>query len=184
MRPPVTAFIALALASTAGEAVAQVAQNFSYDGHGRLTGVSTTGAGGSNMAVYAYDNADNRTNRSQTGTAAYAALSRLPVDDGLQPDQALVSPNGRFSLAVRGSGALELWSEGEVVGSNLSDAPDPVFIIDDAKFARFRGAELPDARQVGAWLALGDEGELTLFDSAGSTLLWRSSLTVGTKVSR
>ncbi len=83
MKPLVSVFIALTLAGLAGVANAQVTQTYSYDANGRLTGVSTTGSGGTNTAAYVYDDADNRTSRSQTGTSTWAALSRLPVGQSL-----------------------------------------------------------------------------------------------------
>src|SRR5688572_30781663 len=109
MKPFVCATIAAFLGALPAAAIAQVTQSYEYDGNGRLVEVTTTGSGGTNTAAYVYDDADNRISRSQTGTTAYAALSRLPIGEDLQPHQALVSPNGRFSLAVRASGALELW---------------------------------------------------------------------------
>lgn len=174
MKPLVSVSAALMLAGTAGVANAQVTQTYSYDTNGRLTGVSTTGSGGTNTAAYVYDDADNRTSRSQTGTTAYAALSRLPVGDDLQPHQALVSPDGRFSLAVRETGALELWSGRSVVWSSLGEGiGGGGFTLDGAGRARFRGPEPEEDRLAGSWLALGDDGDLSLFDGAGSVLPWR-----------
>lgn len=175
MKPLVSLSVALALGLFPAVAIAQVTQTYSYDANGRLTAVTTTGAAGTNTAAYVYDDADNRTSRSQTGTA-YAALSRLPAGDELQPVQALMSPNGWFSLAVRDSGALELWAGQAVVWSNLTDElARPVFSVDGAGNATFRGAGLEDRSLAGAYLALGDDGDLALFDRAGSVALWRSS---------
>lgn len=52
MKPPVSVSIALALVSLPATAIAQVTQSYSYDGNGRLTGVTTTGSGGTNTAAY------------------------------------------------------------------------------------------------------------------------------------
>jgi len=172
MKPLVGVSIALALTSLPPAAIAQVTQTYSYDANGRLTGVSTTGPAGTNTAAYVYDDADNRTSRSQTGTTAYAALSRLPAGDDLQPHQALVSPNGRFSLAVRGSGALELWAGQSVVWSNVADTDArPVFMVDGSGHARLRETALADAPRSDAYLALQDDGDLALFDGALSMVL-------------
>lgn len=178
MKPLVNVSIALALAGLPAAAVAQVTQTYSYDANGRLTGVSTTGSAGTNTAAYAYDDADNRTSRSQTGTTAYAALSRLPAGDDLQPHQALVSPDGRFSLAVRTSGGLELWAGQAIVWSNLADPhARPVFTVDSAGNARLREAVLADSPRDGAYLALRDDGALALFDGADLTVLLRPART-------
>lgn len=74
MRSLLGASVVLALVSLPAVAAAQVTQTYQYDGNGRLTGVSTSGSAGSHSSVYAYDDANNRTFRSQTGTTAYAAI--------------------------------------------------------------------------------------------------------------
>lgn len=176
MKPFVSVSVALVLAYVPAAAVAQVTQTYTYDANGRLTGVTTTGSGGTNTAAYAYDDADNRTSRSQTGTTAYAALSRLPAGDDLLPLQALVSPNGRFSLAVRSSGALELWADQSVVWSNLADEPGrPIFAVDGEGNAKFLGTGREDDSPAGAYLALQDDGNLMLRDAMGSAVLWQSN---------
>jgi len=176
MKPFVSVSVALALACVPAAAVAQVTQTYQYDANGRLTGVTTTGSGGTNTATYAYDDADNRTSRSQTGTTAYAALSRLPAVDDLLPLQALVSPNGHFNLAVRSSGALELWADQSVVWSSLADELGrPIFAVDGAGNARFLGTGREDDSPAGAYLALQDDGNLMLRDVKGSAILWQSN---------
>jgi YD repeat-containing protein len=178
MKLLVSVSIAVVLVSLPAAAIAQVAQTYQYDANGRLTGVTTTGAAGTNTAAYVYDDTDNRTSRSQTGTTAYAALSQLPIHDDLQPFQALVSPNGRFSLAVRDSGALELWADQSIVWSNLTDEfARPIFTVDGTGNARFRGIGPEVDHPAGAYLALGDEGDLALFDGVGSTVLLRPTQT-------
>jgi YD repeat-containing protein len=99
-----------ALAAGSG-AEAQVTQSYSYDGNGRLIGVTTSGSGGTNTAAYAYDAAHNRTSRVRSGTTTYAALDSLPDGGLLSLDEALVSPDGRFTFAMRSTGRLELWKE-------------------------------------------------------------------------
>ncbi len=176
MKPLVSVAVAVALAGLPAIAVAQVTQTYSYDANGRLIGVTTTGSGGTNTAAYAYDDADNRTSRSQTGTTAYAALSRLPAGDDLLPLQALVSPSGRFSLAVRDSGALELWADQSVVWSDLADEPGhPIFTVDGEGKARFLGGARADDARAGAYLALQDDGNLMLRSAAGTAVLWQSN---------
>lgn len=91
----------------ASAAAAQVNQSYAYDANGRLVGVTTSGSAGSNAASYTYDDANNRTLRGQSGVSSWAALRRLPVDGLLSPHQALTSPDGTWSLALRSSGRLE-----------------------------------------------------------------------------
>ncbi|MEJ6789569.1 hypothetical protein BrevBR_08435 [Brevundimonas sp. BR2-1] len=155
-----------------GASLAQVTQSYSYDANGRLTGVVTTGAAGTNTAAYAYDAANNRTSRSQTGTTAWAAISRLPANQFLQPDEALVSPDGRYSFALRASGQLELWS-GEALAISDSRALVAAFSLTDdgqAKFLPSLPAAIPPAR---AWVSLRDDGRLALLDETGDEV-WRS----------
>lgn len=185
MKPHASAFFALTLASVPAVAVSQVTQSYQYDANGRLIGVTTTGPGGTNTATYAYDDADNRTSRSQTGTTAYAALPRLPAGDDLRHRQALVSPNGRFSLAVRDSGALELWADQAVVWSSRADGPArPIFAIDAGGNARFLGTALRDGPHSGAYLALLDDGDLALFDRLGATVLLRPARALNVEASQ
>lgn len=105
MKPLVSVCVALALAVVPAAASAQVTQTYQYDANGRLTGVATTGAAGTNTAAYAYDDADNRTSRSQTGTTAYATLLPQAYDTlwpfpSSGPTQALTFDP--FTLAYEG----------------------------------------------------------------------------------
>lgn len=172
MKPLAGVFIALAVVGLPSAALAQVTQTYSYDGNGRLTGVSTTRSGGTNTAAYAYDDADNRTSRSQTGSTTWAALSRLPVDQDLQPYQALVSADGRFSLALRASGRVEVEST-EAGGGIGSPSLATLFRVDEDGAARFRpDTDLADRD---AFLTLTGTGELMLLSGfSDGTVLWRS----------
>lgn len=92
--------IALALGGLPAVAVAQVTQAYQYDANGRLTGVITSGAGGVHTSSYTYDDANNRTYRSQTGTAAYAAmLENLGDLLGSDPALALAATELRRAAA-------------------------------------------------------------------------------------
>lgn len=84
-----------------GSSLAQVTQSYSYDANGRLIGVVTSGGAGTHTSAYGYDAANNRTYRGQSGTTAWAAIPQLPVSQFLQPDEALVPPDGRYSFALR-----------------------------------------------------------------------------------
>lgn len=167
--------------AAAPQAQAQVTQTYQYDANGRLTGVSTSGASGTNSSAYVYDDANNRVSRTQTGTTAYAALLQMPANEWLRPDQALVSPDGQFSLALRSSGRLELWGpEGET--PSRPSGPAAAFSLASNGYARFSVPAI-DAGQPGRMLALSDEGELVLADSGGEAL-WRSSEVVLEEVSQ
>ena len=171
MKSLVSVSIGLALANLPAAAIAQVTQTYQYDGNGRLIGVTTTGSAGTNTATYAYDDAHNRTSRNQTGTTAYAAILSLPLDQALRPDQALVSPDGRFSLALRASGRLELWTDAQPYPM-LVDAGAGAFNLTDSGQAHFIPQNV-DSRTRGASVALADDGSLLVVDETGSTL-WRS----------
>lgn len=174
--------IILVLASLPALAVAQVTQSYSYDGNGRMTGVSTTGSGGTNTAAYTYDDADNRTSRSQTGTTAYAAILSLPVGEPLLPTHALVSADGRYSLAMRTSGALELWrASAEAHGASPSFAG--LFQIDRAGAARFN-VPPSTANAEGASLSLSDVGDLVMIGRDGDAVVWRATLDNTSEVSQ
>jgi len=158
--------------AAASAAQAQVTQVYQYDGNGRLTGVTTTGASGANTASYVYDDANNRVSRTQTGTTAYAILLEMPANEWLRPDQALVSPDGQWSFALRSSGRLELWDgDGKPVAPGFD--PAAAFSLADNGYARF-SVPAVDAGQAGRTLALNDAGDLVLADAAGEAL-WRSS---------
>lgn len=155
-----------------GVSLAQVTQSYSYDANGRLTGVVTSGAAGTNTAVYAYDAANNRTSRSQTGTTAWAAISQLPVHQFLQPDEALVSPDGRYSFALRPSGQLELWLD-EALAHSDSRALVAAFRLTDDGQAEFLSSVPIQAAPARAWVSLRDDGHLALLDDVGEEI-WRS----------
>lgn len=156
----------------ATEASAQVTQSYSYDANGRLVGVSTTGGAGTNTATYTYDDANNRTYRSQSGVTAYAALQQMPADQLLLPHQALVSPDGAFTLAVRPSGRLELWLADTQIDSRVAQA----FELTSAGEARFvvpLGLIADNTR-----LQLAGDGALTMLDDA-DRILWSSAASAG-----
>lgn len=163
--------LALCCAALPSYALAQVTQSFTYDGNGRLVGVTTTGAGATNTATYAYDDANNRTSRTQTGSSAWAALLELPAQQWLQPNEALVSPDGRYSLAVRESGQLELWRADE--GASTASAAAAAFQLDASGKARFRHPEWSASDFETAVLTLANSGDLILSDAAGA-VLWSS----------
>lgn len=176
MKPLVSVCIGLVLASLPAAAIAQVTQTYQYDANGRLTGVTTTGSGGTNTAAYAYDDADNRTSRSQTGTTAYAAISRLDVGDRLLPHQALVSADGRFSFALQPSGGLELRLGDATLWSHLrSSETEGLFSVDADGIAQFLSSAF-SRNTDGAYFAVQNNGNLVLSDRTGSTVLWQTNI--------
>lgn len=156
--------------------LAQVTQSYSYDANGRLTGVVTSGGAGTHTSAYAYDAANNRTSRSQTGATAWAAISQLPVSQFLQPDEALVSPDGRYSFALRPSGQMELWL-GDALATSDTRAIVAAFRLTGDGQAKFLSS-LPAVAPTGAWVSLRDDGALALLDEAGG-VVWRSGDATG-----
>ena len=155
-----------------GASLAQITQSYSYDANGRLTGVVTSGGAGMHTSAYAYDAVNNRTSRSRTGTTAWAAIQQLPVSQFLQPEEALVSPDGRYSFALRPSGRMELWF-GEGLAVSDSRALVAAFRLTgdgQAKFIPSRPDVVPPA---GVQVALRNDGALALVDEAGGEV-WRS----------
>ncbi len=161
-----------------GAGQAQVTQSYTYDANGRLTGVATTGGAGTHASAYAYDDADNRVSRSQSGTSAWAAIHDLPAGEALRPDQALTSPDGRYSLALRPSGRMELWSGDRGVRQDADI--ETAFRIEADGRARFSSVE---AGAAGARLTLSDAGELILSSETG-TALWSSTAAQDGEVAR
>lgn len=152
--------------------LAQVTQSYSYDANGRLTGVVTTGGAGTHTSAYTYDAANNRTSRSQTGTTAWAAVTRLPANDFLQPDEALVSPDGRYSFALRSSGQLELWAD--IAPTTDGQSIVSGFRLTDDGQAQFLPSTLMAVPAANIWVSLRDDGALALLDEAGAEV-WQSS---------
>ncbi len=162
-------WLALFVPSVAG---AQVVQSYTYDANGRLTGVATSGSAGTHTSAYAYDAANNRVSRSQTGASAWASLSRLPSDQFLQPDEALFSPDGRYSFALRSSGKMELWFGDEPAEAGLQALP-AAFDLTSAGQARFAASPTASGSAADTWLVLRDNGVLVLTDETDRPL-WSS----------
>jgi hypothetical protein len=159
-------------AAVAGAAYAQVTQSYSYDGNGRLIGVITSGSSGTNTASYAYDDAHNRVQRVRSGTATYAAVHSLPDGGTLPPTEALVSPDGRFTFALRPTGHLELWREDDRLWSLEDLAGAPAVALSDA------GAQLALGNQEAAegpvWSVTND-GALIVSAGPGAATVWSSA---------
>ncbi len=160
-----------------GASLAQVTQSYSYDANGRLTGVVTTGGGNTHNSAYAYDGANNRTSRSQTGATTWAALPQLPVNQFLQPNEALVSPDGHYSFALRSSGQLELWAGEALATTDFRSLAAAFSLTEDgqAQFAPSLSVAPPAAN---VWVALRNDGQLALLDEAGGEV-WRSGDATG-----
>lgn len=154
--------VSIALLS-ASPVIAQVTQTYQYDANGRLTGVTTTGSGGTNTATYDYDDADNRTSRSQTGATAWASILQLPAD------QALVSADGHFSFALRPTGRLELWREDDPVWTLEDLAGAPRFAVTDAG-ARMTLKGEP-AFEAPLW-PVSNDGALIATAGTGAATVW------------
>lgn len=165
--------IALALAGAPIAASAQVTQTYTYDGNGRLTAAGMSSSSGTHSSAYTYDDADNRTGRAMSGTGVYAAISRLDAADKLLPNQALVSNDGRFSLAVRPSGALELRLGETTLWSDLTAPEGKAAFEVGVDGAVFDPTASASQNLTGAYFALQNDGNLVLRDSA-EAVLWQS----------
>lgn len=160
-----------------GASLAQVTQTYNYDANGRLTGVVTTAGASTHTSAYAYDRANNRTSRSQTGATTWAAISQLPVNQFLQPEEALVSPDGRYSFALRSSGQLELWSGDEPAATDFRSLAAAFSLTEDGQ-AQFAPSLSVAASSANVWVALRNDGQLALLDDAGGEV-WRSGDVIG-----
>lgn len=158
--------------AAAGAAQAQVTQSYSYDGNGRLVGVTTSGAGGTNTAVYVYDRVHNRVQRVRSGTSTYAAVQSLPDGGMLAPSEALVSPDGRFTFALRPTGRLELWREDDPVWRLEDIAGAPAFAMTDAGALLALGRE--QALDAPLWSVTND-GALIVTAGTGEATVWSSA---------
>lgn len=163
---------AVGIAAAAGGAQAQVTQSYSYDGNGRLVGVTTSGSGGTNTASYAYDGAHNRVQRVRSGTSTYAAVYSLPDGGMLSPSEALVSPDGRFTFALRSTGRLELWREDDPVWRLEELAGAPPFAVTDAGARLALGSE-PSTE--GPLWSVTNDGELIATAGTGDATVWSST---------
>jgi YD repeat-containing protein len=154
------------------QSLAQVTQTYSYDGNGRLIGVTTSGSGGTNTAAYAYDAAHNRTQRVRSGTSTYAAIQSLPDGGLLSPLEALVSPDGRFTFAMRPTGRLELWREDDPVWRLDDLVGAPRFAMTEAGARMALGRE--EAPEAPVWSVTND-GTLIATTGTGNATVWSST---------
>jgi len=164
----------IASVTAADRVSAQVTQTYTYDGHGRLVGVTTSGSAGTNTATYAYDRANNRTQRVRSGTTSYAAVESVPNGGLLAPDEALTSPNGRYTFALRPSGQLELWRDDETIWSPTSTtaALDVTTTESGSSLALAAG---PAAATAARW-SVTDDGALVATTHDGLTTVWSSGV--------
>jgi YD repeat-containing protein len=172
----VTATLALAAPFAAQ---AQVTQTFRYDGQGRVSGVATALPAGSRTASYGYDDADNRTARSQMDTGNAAFTSSLPSGNNLVPTQRLLSPNGQVEFKfeqdgniVLRQGSTVLWQSSTANGAGLSlqMLPDGNLVLYDPGDTAIWGSQT--GGNAGANLEVRNDGTAVILNSAGTTVLW------------
>ena len=173
MKLMLVSYAVVGILAVAGAVRAQVTQSYSYDGNGRLIGVTTTsGGGGTNTAAYAYDAAHNRTQRVRSGVTTYAAIPSLSDGGLLSPFEALVSPDGRFTFALRQTGRLELWREDHPVWTLDDLVGAPSFAMTEAGARLALGRE--PASEAPVWSVTND-GALIVTAGAADTALWSST---------
>lgn len=172
MKLIVVSCAAIGVLAAATAAQAQVTQSYSYDGNGRLTGVTTSGSGGTNVASYSYDRVHNRVQRIRSGTSTYAAVYSLPDGGMLSPSEALVSPDGRFTFAMRPTGRLELWREDDPLWRLEDLAHAPSFALTEAGALVALGGE--QASEAALWSVTND-GTLIATTGTGDATVWSSA---------
>lgn len=175
-----------ALLFSAGLAVAQSVQTYTYDSQGRLIGVATAkGArGGGVVTEYDYDDAGNRTERQAYGVGAPANADRMTNGETLVLTQFLISPNAAATLLLQQDGNLVVycasnpkWATGTTAGRSMyfQAQSDGNLVVYDVDFLPIWASNT--SGNPGAVLTLLNSGNLILKDSTGATTLWQSSTT-------
>lgn len=172
MKLLVVSCAAVGVLGAASAAHSQVTQSYSYDANGRLTGVTTSGSWGTNSASYSYDRVHNRVQRVRSGSSTYAAIYSLPDGGMLSPSEALVSPDGRFTFAMRPTGELELWRGDDPVWKLEDLAHAPAFALTDAGALVALERESPSEAPL--W-SVTNEGALVATTGTGEATVWSSA---------
>lgn len=172
----VTATLALAAPFAAQ---AQVTQTFRYDGQGRVSGVATALPAGSRTASYGYDDANNRTARSQLDRGSSAFTSTLPSGSTLVPTQRLLSPNGQVEFKFEQDGNVVLRQSSTVLWQSSTDngaglrlqmlTGGNLVLYDPGGTALWATATNGNS---GAYLEVRNDGTAVILNSAGTTVLW------------
>jgi hypothetical protein len=148
------------------------------------------GIGGLVLAVLAVPAVSGAATASHRATGAQAGkpavFSILPSGASLFDGQSLVSPNGRFKLAMQSDGNLVLYGDGLVLwdSGTLNDAPDTAMMQGDGNFVVYK-ANRPiwssgtSSSVRGLYrLAVQNDGNVVVYSPANKPL-WQTFATAG-----
>lgn len=178
-KPAVVAALVASLAS--GVCLAQETSTYLYDVHGRLvsngTAVSTTN---SNLSLYSYDGADNRTVRQSVPYGPRPNLAYLTGGETLVRGQAAVSGDGQSRLTFQQDGALVVTCNGVVQLTLYGLNGDAAYLQmqADGNLVLYNVAIAPlwssgTGGNAGAFLSVQDDGNVVIY--SGATPLWATA---------
>lgn len=156
----------------------------------RVLGIGGLVLAGLVLAVLAVPAVSGAATASQRATGAQAGkpavFSILPSGASLFDGQSLVSPNGRFKLAMQSDGNLVLYGDGLVLwdSGTLNDAPDTAMMQGDGNFVIYK-ANRPiwssgtSSSGRGLYrLAVQNDGNVVVYSPANKPL-WQTFATAG-----
>jgi len=159
----------------------QQTATYVYDAQGRLTANATAAvSGNSNLALYGFDNASNRTSIQSGAVVPRASANQMASGELLLPGQALVSADTQSRLELRSTGALVITCNGadqltlypeNGQAAQLIMQSDGNLVLYTPSFSALwatSGGGFP-----GAYLVLQNDGNLVIYQ--GSTPIWSSS---------
>ncbi len=148
------------------------------------------GIGGLVLAVLAVPAVSGAATASHRATGAQAGkpavFSILPSGASLFDGQSLVSPNGRFKLAMQSDGNLVLYGDGLVLwdSGTLNDAPDSAMMQGDGNFVIYKAnrpiwsSGTSSAVRGSYRLAVQSDGNVVVYSPANKPL-WQTFATAG-----
>lgn len=158
----------------------QETSTYLYDAQGRVTANATAAtSGNSNLALYAFDNANNRTSLVSNPVAPRANASQMVPGEALLPTQAVVSADAQSRLELRPSGALVITCNGtdqmtlaapNGQAAQLIMQGDGNLVLYTPSYGALWAAGVSGFP--GSYLVLQDDGNLVIYQ--GSTPLWAS----------
>lgn len=171
-----------ALAVTlAGSAIAQDAQTYFYDVHGRLVASTLAQPASGVMTAYTLDRTDNRQGRNAANVSAPPTVDQISFPYSLLPTQTLTSLNGLYTLTFETSGDLVISSGSGVLWSSCTGQSRSVYLqmLVDGNLVLHGTGFLPiwstgTGGNPGAVLTLQNDG-VAVIKSAGGAVLWSST---------
>lgn len=179
--------LAAAFAICASGAIAQDAQTFLYDAHGRLVATTTARTSGdAAVSYYIFDDADNRIANGTIAVSPPPTTDVLAWPYNLVPTQKLTSANGQYSMTLEPSGDLVIRNIAGVMiwNSCTGQGGSTMARVTSGGQLTILGVQLSSIWTVGAsgnpgaTLTLQNSGVAILKSSGGSTL-WTSGTPCG-----